>query len=249
MLSARHVPSGRATEFTLKSTENQKAAWKYVKDQLEEPRQSGYQGRIDAKMDEWGSIKIANGYWDVPMGRLGIYQATYAELLHLFPQGIFKLAKNCLHVLLTIVHSCKNKSNWKASMRRTEELLNYEMAHLPTFRDGVRTIRKFLTGFWTLNWVSGEDHIAMFQQLFFALGYPTTEYREDTTVAFGTLQAQRHVVEFIGLLNNVSWRLHTFSSWSASGLDILEADISSFLKMFHQLNGQWHTALHCLRNF
>ena len=70
------------------------------------------------------------------------------------------------------------------------------------------------------------------------MGYPTTV--SDEVLPFKTRKAQEHVVRLLDLANNISYRLHTTRSWSASALDRLEQDMQKMLDQWYSLNGLAH---------
>ena len=57
---------------------------------------------------------------------------------------------------------------------------------------------------------------------------------------FKTRKAQAHVVRLLDLANNVSFRLHTIRSWSASALDRMEQDQQKMLDQWFGLNALAH---------
>ena len=138
----------------------------------------GYKGQIKGILKERGLTFLYNAYWDVPMHRLGIYQATPAEIMHQLSQGVYKNAKQTIFKMM----ECAARAislNYNVHLSKAEVIISRRLVDLPQFSNGLLSLRKFYNGVFGLSWISAEAHIAMFQQLYFALGYATTEHNLD----------------------------------------------------------------------
>ena len=154
-----------------------------------------------AELDKYSLIPVVNAYWNLPMTPGGIYQASWPEILHWGPQGIARDFKHDLFDIIEQVHK-------GVAHGLTDAIIEIEtnMRELPQFTDGVHTLAHFSNGVWALHWISAEDHIAMLQQLVFAIGYPTTD--EEPWYSCKTEELQLQVVVSLGLLVDILHRLH-----------------------------------------
>ena len=155
-----------------------------------------------AILDKYSLIPVVNAYWDLPMAPGGIYQAAWPEILHWGPQGIARDFKANVFDLIEKVHK-------GAKHGLTDAIIEIEknMRELPQFTDGINTLAHFANGVWALHWISAEDHIAMLQQLVFAIGYPTITDGEPK-YSCRTAKVQLQVVVALGLLVDILHRLH-----------------------------------------
>ena len=140
-----------------------------------------------------------------------------------------------IYETLKVVQKSRSRA-YKASLKVVEKRITAALVALPQFSNGIHTLRKFLTGIFKLSWVSAEDHIAMYQQLIFAIGFATTEYDPQSSDCFGSRSAQLHCVKLLDLVSDISRRLHTTIDWYDSDLDTLETDLATMLSEWEGLN-------------
>ena len=162
-----HQRGHRQREFTIRTHTEHKAAVEQVFE-LIKARTSvndGTIGRVDRIIDAYSIHPIRNAYWTVPMGPGGIYAATPAEILHLWPQGIMKAIKNDAHEALEIIWKEWRGSTSNGGIGWAVDVVDSRLRLLPQFTDGITSISHFKNGVWSLHWVSAEDHISMFQQM------------------------------------------------------------------------------------
>ena len=136
--------------------------------ELIKARKSSHDGTMGAIAEVLDGLSIhpfRNAYWECPMAPGGIYAATPAEILHLWPQGIMAAIKKDAHEALEIIWKRWNRSVLNGGIGWSIDLIDSRMRAFPQFTDGTTSISHFKNGVWTLSWVSAEDHIAMFQQM------------------------------------------------------------------------------------
>ena len=159
----------RLSAFVIRTDATHRAAvekmWELVKGRTS--RNDGTMGSVKFLIDEYSIHPVQNAYWNLPMAEGGIYAATPAEILHLWPQGVMAAVKEDVHELFELVWK-----NYRAEAEGVEggiswavDLVENRMRTLPQFTDGITSISHFENGVWALKWVSAEDHISMFQQL------------------------------------------------------------------------------------
>ena len=98
----------------------------------------------------------------------GVYEATPAELLHFMPQGVMKDMRTDIQEFLKLVwkgYRHKDGEDESGGEEWAIDTVEGRMRALPQFTDGLTKICHFHKGIFGLNWVSGEDHISMFQQM------------------------------------------------------------------------------------
>ena len=154
------------------------------------------------ELGEYSLMPVVNAFWDLPMAPGGIYQAAWPEILHWLPQGIARDFKG--HMFDIIERIFKGVSHGL-----TDAIIEIEqnMRELPQFTDGIHTLQHFSNGVWALHWISAEDHVAMLQQLVFAIGYPTTTQGEPEYNC-RTEKYQRQIVGSLGLLVEILYDTH-----------------------------------------
>ena len=163
---------------------------------------SGRVGDATAELGRFSLLPVVNAFWDLPMAPGGIYQAAWPEILHWGPQGI---ARDFKHHMFDIIERIYEG----VSHGLTDAIIEIEknMRDLPQFTDGIHTLPHFSNGVWALHWISAEDHIAMLQQLVFAIGYPTTTDGEPEYNCRSEVH-QKQIVVALGLLVEILYVLH-----------------------------------------
>jgi hypothetical protein len=163
----REQRGSRRDEFRPRTDASHKAlvfkAWKMTAE-----RKKKYRGDTKDLLATMSLHPIVNAYWSVPMGPGGIYKSTWAEVLHLGPQGFMKKIRDNIYDILKVCwHNYKNSNETDdvGGLGWAVALIEERMRALPIFTDGITRISHFANGCWGLKWVSAEDHISMFQQL------------------------------------------------------------------------------------
>ena len=157
----------RRDEFVIRTNATHRAVVARVHAMIKARRHvnDGTMGDVDRLLDEYSIHPTQNAYWDIPMAPGGIYAATPAEILHMWPQGIMAKVKKDTKQLLEIIWKSWRASVVEGGMTWSVDLVESRMRSLHQFTDGITSISHFPNGVWTLVWVSAEDHISMFQQL------------------------------------------------------------------------------------
>lgn len=162
-----HQRGHRQREFTIRTHVEHIAAVEQVFALIKARRHivDGTMGKVDEIIDAYSIHPVRNAYWTVPMGPGGIYAATPAEILHLWPQGIMAAVKKDAHEALEIIWKNWRGSTTNGGIGWAVDVVDSRLRMLPQFTDGITGISHFVNGVWTLHWVSAEDHISMFQQM------------------------------------------------------------------------------------
>ena len=158
---------GRRDEFVPRTNASHKAAvfeaWK-----LHKEAKNGYRGQTKKLLNKLSLHPIVNAYWSLPMGPGGIYKSSWAEVLHLGPQGFMKKMRDNIYDILKVCwhnHRDTSEDHDEGGLGWAISVIEDRMRLLPIFTDGITRISHFANGCWGLKWVSAEDHISMFQQL------------------------------------------------------------------------------------
>ena len=87
--------STQLSDFEIRTHATHRAAveriWELIKGRT--GRNDGTMGSVEFLLDEYSIHPVQNAYWNLPMAEGGIYAATPAEILHLWPQGIMAKVK------------------------------------------------------------------------------------------------------------------------------------------------------------
>ena len=161
--------------FVPRTNKSHKAVVEQVFRMWEQRRneRDGTDTRVTALMNTLSILPVRNAYWDVKMAKGGIYAASFAELLHFMPQGVMtNMRKDFSKLLKQVWSGYRRREGEEGGQEWAIDLIEGRMRGLPQFTDGLTKICHFHKGIFALSWVSGEDHISMFQQMVFCMPHP-----------------------------------------------------------------------------
>lgn len=160
-----HQNGARRAEFKKRTVKSHREAVEkaFTTIKSRRSRNDGTMRKVEELLDSLSILPVQNAYWDVPMAPGNVYHASYAEILHMVPQGWFARIRKSLFALISLAWKGWNRPDGGISW--AIDTIENRMRSLPQFTDGVVRICHFPKGVWALNWISAEDHISMFQQL------------------------------------------------------------------------------------